>query len=257
MSDKFTYDNIWRELELPEFINGTLEKNLSPARLTDLSMIVETSRRLQDLYHTIVNARFNFAISCADQYPHLLAENTERNVLKVKSLFLNNAVMWYNNTFDHILQVIWVYYGLFINKGVAKKITTDRLDQIMSSCKYDSLMSVGKDVVPLSLLNNVKTIYESECYRKIRNWSNIIKHRSCLEYAELDKREVAAYVSVKCKEGQSVWDAFRAGGQVEYNSIKAKEGRKVSIQDVSQNLLTYHKELVSLTSGMYKCLYEV
>lgn len=257
METTFTYENIWKELELPESINGTIEKNQSPEKLTDLAMIIETSRRLQDLYHTIVNARFNFAISCADQYPHLLEENTERNVSKVKCMFLNNAIMWYNNTFDHLLQVIWVYYGLFINRGVASKIRISNLDKILSSCNYDSMKTMGKGVVPSTLLNSIDTIYLSDNYRRIRNWANIIKHRSCLEYVELSKREAGVYISVKCDNGQSAWDAFKAGGQEEYNSKKAKQRRQTSIKDVSQALLSYHKELISLTNTVYKCLYEV
>ena len=62
---------------------------------------------------------------------------------------------------------------------------------------------------------------------------------------------------MKCENGQSAWDAFKAGGQEEYNSKKAKQRRQTSIKDVSQALLSYHKELISLTNTVYKCLYEV
>ena len=255
MSANMSYEKIWEELELPEFINGKIEKDEAPVCLSNPVLIIETLRRFQDLYNTIVNARFNFALSCADEYPRLLADNTKSNVLHIKGLFLNSAIIWYNNTFDHLLQIIWVSYELFQRKGVSSAITTENIDAILASCTYPKVIALGYELVPLSLMNEIKQLYGSKCYRLIRSWANIIKHRSCLEYTDINKREFV-YVTLRCEDGQSVWEAFRSGNNEEYNSMKVKQNRMVSIKDVSKNLLDYHRMLISAIRHLYGCLYE-
>ena len=256
MGSIYPYEKIWDELKLPECINGKLEKNECPKHLIDPALIIETSRRCQDLYNTVVNARFNFALSCADEYPKLLAENSDRNVLTVKGLFLNNAIIWYNNTFDHLLQVLWVYYELFVVKGIEASITTDKMDMILSKCKYDSVLTVGDGVVHPFLLKTIKDLYATSCYSQIRLWANTIKHRSCLEYAELLKREFA-FISVVCEENEGVWEAYKKGGKEIYNSMKVKQGRRVSIKEVSQILHDYHKNLMEAINVLHECLYVI
>lgn len=250
-----SYEKIWEELELPEFINGKIEKDEAPVYLSDPVLIIETSRRFQDLYNTIVNARFNFALSCADEYPHLLADNTKRNILNIKGLFLNSAIIWYNNTFDHFLQTIWISYELFLRKGVLNAITTENIDNILATCTYANVVSLGAECVPESLMNVIKRLYGSTCYRHIRSWANIIKHRSCLEYTDMNKSEFV-FVTLRCEDGQSVWDAFKSGINEEYNSLKVKQRRQVSIEEVSKHLLDYHGMLISAIRYLHECLYE-
>lgn len=256
MNSIYPYDKIWDELKLPECINGKLEKNECPKHLKDPVLIIETSRRCQDLYHTVVNARFNFALSCADKYPKLLADNSDRNILTIKGLFLNSAILWYNNTFDHLLQVLWVYYELFSIKGIEANITTDTIDMILSKCKYDSVLKVGEGVVNPLLLKTIKDLYDTSSYSQIRLWANTIKHRSCLEYADLLKKDFA-FISVVCDGEEGVWEAYKKGGKEVYNSMKAKQGRRVLIKDVSQSLYDYHKNLIEVIDVFHDCLYDI
>lgn len=256
MNSIYPYDKIWDDLKLPECINGKLEKNECPRHLKDPVLIIETSRRCQDLYHTVVNARFNFALSCAEEYPKLLAENSDRNILTVKGLFLNSAILWYNNTFDHLLQVLWVYYELFAVKGIETRITTDKMDRILSQCKFDRVLNVAEGVIHPMLLKKIKDLYDTSSYSQIRLWANIIKHRSCLEYVDILKREFA-FISVVCEGEDGAWDAYKKGGKEVYNSMKVKQGRRVTIKEVSQSLYDYHINLIEVIEGLHDCLYEI
>ena len=70
------------------------------------------------------------------------------------------------------------------------------------------------------------------------------------------KREFA-FISVVCDGEEGVWDAYKKGGRELYNSMQVKQGRRVSINEVSQSLYDYHKNLIGVIDGLHDCLYEI
>ena len=111
--------------------------------LPDSSDTIECIRRIWDFKQELFAARFHLAMSYKDFYEDLFEPDDPSLNFKMKfykQFYLYDAVMWYNNCFDLMLQVLWFKDGAF--KRLSKKgtqkflyLTTENFEQVLC-CLY-------------------------------------------------------------------------------------------------------------------------
>ena len=110
-------------LELPEWLYYEREDELlihAAIRHNNVVRIKETFSRFHNLYESIASARFNLYSAFNEKVVEDLTNN-EDNELWIQIQFISNAIQWYNNSFDVLLQSLWIYYGIYKNDCKTKK----------------------------------------------------------------------------------------------------------------------------------------
>lgn len=231
-------------LELPEWLYYEREDELlihAAIRHNNVVRIKETFSRFHNLYDSIASARFNLYSAFNEKVVEDLT-NDEDNELWIQIQFISNAIQWYNNSFDVLLQSLWIYYGIYKNDCKTKKklkmpddsevvLTTEALTAILSSCDYNIVrMWLLTQENPLH--NGLVKLHGTLC--EIRNWANTFKHRGNISF--LNKSIAEPIVRI-----HSVGDETK----VWYNSTDAKVS--ISICHCVNELINYHKSIIELS----------
>ena len=253
-----TFDEAFQLLELPEYLNGTeiLYKLNIIASKREKAILIETCRRLQDLYDEICAARFALITSCQVKYPEYLSASTdERGHLWIQSQFVNTAILWYNATYDILLQVVWIYYGLY--KQVKRPLVLSDIDKVLENCKKKIVIEMVPD-------GNVKRELESfhykghpsvvkDSYRNahIVEWANTLKHRRMIEYEELDRKHPVCVITLSrlpkiVVKGQT---SSKETPQEEVKTLYDSKDtvKRIKMTDVINVLFEYHKDICQLS----------
>lgn len=258
-----TFKEAFQLLELPEYLNGTeirYELNIVASK-KEQAVLIETCRRLQDLYAEICAARFALITSCQVKYPEYLSTDTdEQGHLWIQSQFVNTAILWYNATFDILLQVVWVYYGLY--KQEKEVLTLNNIEDVLGKCKKKIVIELVPDEQikeelksfhAKSHLTNMTTKYNNQ---NVVEWANTLKHRRMIEYKELNKRKHSV-----CFITLSRLPEFAVKGQTPskespqeeiktlYNSNKTL--KIIKMTDVINVLFEYHKDICQLSKLVF------
>ena len=115
------FEDSFEQLELPEFLNGQEHDSIKIMQSDDPANAIETARRFQDLYDEICSARFALINACRENFPEYLSTDVNfKGHLWIRTQFLNNAIIWYNNAFDIFLNVLVIYYKIY-NKELTDK----------------------------------------------------------------------------------------------------------------------------------------
>ena len=223
-----------QEIRLPEFLNGAEERGLH-LRSEPLDSATETVRRMQDLYQCISAGKYNLLRAKLRSYPNLL-KRTKYGNNYIRSIYLNNALHWYNSAFDLLLQVVWFYYRLY-EKTSNKLSLSDDFDKVLKQCSVDRIKE-HKGTVPAAIIDAIDVLQKR--YAECREWTNNLKHRRFIRYCELRGKGKPAVITTIPLEGESVWDAFQ-NGRVAYNSMETE--LSLSMSQVKKTLDLCHKAI--------------
>lgn len=246
------FSDSFKELELPDFLNG-LELYNFPIKYGNLesSSVLEVYRRIQSLYESICSARFNLCNACKLNFPEYLDScNIEQAHIWIRAQFTNNAILWYNATFDLLLQVVWFYYELYKKIQKPLVLSTSNFEKILKKCKLESirtLASMHKGVVDVEILNKIEELHNNQ-HVPISNWANSIKHRSSILYADMhscNRRNLQVY---HCNPGEKLLDALKRNANLIYDSEETS--KEVLFDDVIEHLIQYHKALIKCTKDV-------
>ncbi|MCW6091347.1 hypothetical protein [Clostridium sporogenes] len=145
-----------------------------------------------------------------------------------RAIYANNAIMWYNNVFDSIMQVI--FFAFEIYKKHPKYNSKDGFHKTLKLCNYAFLSDYyGKyKHVPnfsklWSIISGAQKINEN-----INKWANYIKHKGGLKYKGLEAKEPIEMIE---KKGIDI---------IKDTEFEAFE---VSLDDVIKELKNSHKKL--------------
>ncbi|MFI3259470.1 MAG: hypothetical protein R3Y16_05180 [Rikenellaceae bacterium] len=119
----------------------------------DYMVYIETCRMLQDLYLTIVNARYNLLQASRKIYDSnvIVWNSNSAGQFIMRSIYLNNAIVGYNSAIDILTQCIWLGKRLFLevenNKNDKKcysrneifKFSDEKIENIRSKVKKGRL----------------------------------------------------------------------------------------------------------------------
>lgn len=237
-------DNINECLVLPDWLYYEREDELlvhAALKHNNVARIKETLSRFHNLYDTISSARFNLHAAFNKKVVDDLTTE-EDDGLWIQIQFLNNAIQWYNNSFDILLQSLWIYYGIYRTDCKTKKelkmpndtevaLTTETLSVILCMCNYnkvnkwlsakDSPLSDGLD----KLHNTLSVIHK---------WANTFKHRGNISF--LDNSIVEPVVTIRSLEDDNkVW----------YDSSYTNDS--ITINQCVSELVHYHKAIVEFS----------
>ena len=108
------FEEAFEKLDLPEFLNGQEHDCIKILQSDNPANSIEIARRFQDLYDEICSARFALINACRVNFPEYLSTDVNlKGHLWIRTQFLNNAIIWYNNSFDIFNKVLIFYYNLF------------------------------------------------------------------------------------------------------------------------------------------------
>lgn len=235
LEEKMNYNNLKKVLILPIWLYYDREDEIllhATIQKDNVVRIKETYMRYHSLYETIEIARYNLLISYNENIIEELSKESDR--LWVKTLFVKNALQWYNASFDILLQCLWLYYGIY-QKNVKKKyITTKNIPTILRDCNYIEVNKYLKNTGS-PLTSNLKKL--NSTISKIRDWTNSLKHRGETRIGSSAIETVEIMVTKSCDETAIMYDS--------------KATRKdVTIEECVNDMVTFHKELIQFSKKM-------
>lgn len=100
----------------------------------------------------------------------------------IRSIRANEAIMWYNNVFDSIMQIIFIAFGIYKKHPQY----SDKLDyhKILKLCDYTFLSNFyGKN----KTISNLKELWNiiskaQNANQNIKQWANYIKHKGGINF---------------------------------------------------------------------------
>jgi len=219
------------QLEIPNWLIGQSES-------TSTTIVqIETRRQFDNLYKTLNSAHFNLAMSCLPDYCSFI-ETT--NPLYIRELFTRSAILWYNSSFDMLLQSVWLYYRIYKTILPNTKLTNKGLVEILSACRYNDIVNAVNN----GICNIDKELYDSiialrNRMNPITSWANALKHRGNFEFRELPFRSSIPRKVVDFKKGDNIIKILQA--PIIYDT--SKTFKKESIYKVITSLINYHKNI--------------
>lgn len=247
MEDK--YKNIDNELDKLDKLCG-LELRFDVIKnLGDISpKVIETYRRMDDLYNELSIARYNLLMSVRDSYPEIVEQDQKGYGNRwTQYSFINTATMWYDNCFDIMLQFVWFYYDIKKSQNDPTAWNKETIKQMQIKCRYENIEKWGNQDQFSSIFNNIKTFYQNKTTFRVREWANDIKHRKPLRINGVGHKNNTRII-------------FFSEIEIDGNKINAvNTGNKYDSGDVDQwydpyyvidELIEYHKNLVKCIESL-------
>lgn len=241
---KYNIQQLETELERMDHIGG-LESLHNPIE----PIWIETFRRMDGLYKELCIARLNLLMAAKEQYPELVERDTDGKGDKMMQYaYINSSIIWYNNCFDLLLQVVWVFYRIWEDNTKSKVSTIPsnwtlaQIELMMKECKYDKIENWNGTN---NKMNSIVSFHHLEESKRVRCWANKIKHRSPLHVKGVGSETPIRIVhfdnleETKNDEGKKIIKINLS--EDKYDSHKAFD-----IYDVSElisTLIEYHKGL--------------
>ena len=244
-----SYSKIFDLLERPEWLNGIENYLLLLAtdNERDTETLIETARQFQYLYDAVCSGRFNLCTACKGNYsPGFLNDNASQEAKEwIQTQFINNAIMWYNATFDILLQPIWFYYKLYLSLKKPLSLTVNNHEEILRNCDWKNFKRLGPDRVPSYLMEKVQEL-RGFMFDNITQWANHLKHRGNINYKNKNCFE---YIKIDMEGEKDLKSLLRKGGKVLYDSTKTKA--TITINNAIATMILYHQRMIDVTKVMY------
>ena len=243
-----SYSKVFDLLERPEWLNG-IEKHLLSLVIDnerDTETLIETARQFQYLYDAVCSGRFNLCTACKGSYsPGFLNNNASQDAEEwIQTQFINNAIMWYNATFDILLQSIWFYYKLYLSMKKPLSLTVDNHDKILRKCDWNHVKELGPGRVPSPLMAIIQEL-RAFMFDNISQWANHLKHRGNINYKNIAS---FGYIKIDMDGEKDLKSLLLKGGKVLYDSTKTKT--TITISKAIATMILYHQRLVDVTKVM-------
>lgn len=138
--------------------------------------------KITDLYSVLCVARSNLYYSSLDNLGDI-TNNTQESKIYAKSIFVQNALMYYNIAVDHSWQYLWLFY----NNTISDMLPTDMLYQsCLKDCSYDELilgLTLRRDIKMREIVKNFFS--HNEYFIRMRPMYNYLKHRASYHFQGL------------------------------------------------------------------------
>ena len=166
----------------------------------------------------------------------------------VQIQFVNNAILWYNSTFDFLAQAVWLYYKLYEHAAnFTIDSTKDRYSQIRERCNREEMIKIGERIVDSpDLMKKVKNL-RNKLTGNIPKWANYLKHRGYIQYKEYT-RPSSGLILINCEKGEDILSAITRGANVAYNSSETQS--ILSVREAIKTMINYHQLLMDVTKAM-------
>ncbi len=182
---------------------------------------METRRRIIDFVAELETARFMLAMSYKDPFLDIVEEKDFGNKFKTeffKQHYLYSALIWYQNSFDMVLQCLWFSHQLYI----PIELSVQNMEAILRKCKISKII----ELLYQNLENNPISKFEKR-HKKVLDLANRLKHRQYFENS--------SYI---------LYEEFFNVVKGNYNSDETK--KRVRLSDIQIWLIDFHKDIISL-----------
>ncbi|MDL2258101.1 hypothetical protein LJC34_03990 [Oscillospiraceae bacterium OttesenSCG-928-G22] len=178
--------------------------------------ILMTAIKVVDTYTALCIARANLHFLDNQEFGDYARDVTSINF--VKSLHIQNALIYYNIAVDYSWQVLWLYY----NDWIAQELPTSELyKDSIKDCNYDELLlglTLKRDFKMRD--NIVKPFFsKNPYYQQIRPKYNYLKHRGTYHFEGLGLNDTNMMFSVNIS-GKEVQPPLIARERLDIASMK-------------------------------------
>lgn len=221
-------DIILKEFPLPNFLHDlNREEMITFASISNGPIAVITLQEvfhLYDyLYDAIKTARYDYYMFCQQEFPNnFILEDEDEKWIRLH--YLVNSLMWYNASFDIILQCIWIFYGLYYNKEEKNSIRTSNIKEIQQQCSFNKINEhERKYLIDANLFRKVNKLRGKR--DKIAEYVNKFKHNGLLtKGGDIENFFVSVKVNVENSNEQAIYESSCT--QKEIDSKKAEQAIK-------------------------------
>lgn len=155
--------------------------------------------KFRDLYSVLASARF--ALINAHTKIHksgITWESGYSGQMWLRSQFLQNSILWYNSCEDYFLQVIWFAFDFYSD--------LKDYEGEMRKCKFEKIKNKLENYEDSTkaklLLNSLLNYREDINVKRIREISNLIKHKQLIKFIGLDNQRT---MSINSLDFNSKW----------------------------------------------------
>lgn len=141
--------------------------------------IIFSALKITDIYNVLCIARVN--LHFLDNTDFGDYAKTEVAIKFIKSMHIQNSLIFYNIAVDYSWQVLWLFYNKWLNQETP---TSDLYEHAIEGCNYQELLlglTLVRDYKMRDLI--VKPFFEKNTeYQAIRPMYNYLKHRGTFHF---------------------------------------------------------------------------
>lgn len=156
--------------------------------------IIYSTFKIEDVYHSIANARTNLSFYQVENYGEMISQHDEIHLTFVRSRFLANSLAYYNYAIDLSWQVLWFYWGdssyLFMEDN-------DLYEKYAGLCSIKSLNELLRRYSDDSIREYINSFFQNDLTQEIRRSYNYIKHRGIMHTPELDVQYTNSLIAIR------------------------------------------------------------
>lgn len=255
----YDFTQLDKELRLMDYIGG-LEVKYTPI----FPLWIETFRRVEGLYEELCIARLNLLMAAKAVYPNLIEKGKNSIGDRImQNSFAQTSIIWYNNCFDLLLQVIWVRYKVWTYNPKIKVSATpsdwtrNQID-LMKEYKYQYEVIKEWNANNANKVAPIIKLHNSTFYIQVHKWTNEIKHRAPLQVKGHSLKSPIRSLHFKHFE-QSTDDKGKIAVNIELDNERYDSGNAFEEYDIDviiSTLIDYHKELCNCIDLIAKPIIE-
>lgn len=136
--------------------------------------VVAAGSKIADVYEQFSNARMSLEYMECKNFGDLISKTDELHLTMLRSRFLKEALAYYNYCIDLSWQVLWYFYG---ENDLGLIIDENRFFNSASKCNFEELtykLTLAKE---FKIRERLKSFFNSNLTREIRDMYNYLKHR--------------------------------------------------------------------------------
>lgn len=141
--------------------------------------LIFTAMKITDLYYSLCIARANLHFLDNNDFGDYAKD--EQSIKFIKSMHIQNSLIFYNIAVDYSWQVLWLYYMTDLNTYPP---TSKLYEKAIEGCNYEELilgLTLERDFKMRD--NIVKPFFQKNAaYSKIRPMYNYLKHRGTYHF---------------------------------------------------------------------------
>lgn len=154
--------------------------------------IIFSCHKITDVYQTCSIARVNLHYMDSEDFGELAKDDISK--LFVNTMFLQNALLYYNFSIDLSWQIIWLYYDPFINN---KMPNSKLFEECIKECDYENLrlrLTLARDIKLRKYY--LEPFFNNPTVKEIRELYNFIKHRGTVHFPGLGLNDTKMAFSI-------------------------------------------------------------
>lgn len=193
--------------------------------------VIFAALKIVDIYYTLCIARVNLHFLDNKDFGDYAKD--ELAIKFVKSMHIQNSLIFYNIAVDYSWQVLWLFYNKWLNQETP---TSDLYEYAIEGCNYQELLlglTLVQDYKMRDLI--VKPFFDrNTAYQAIRPMYNYLKHRGTFYFDGLGTNR------------SKMWFGFNKNGtKVDLPLVTRKE---MDVKHTKKLLLQFDKDFVRYMS---------